>query len=176
MLPVIKSTDDLVLFGRSILFSDIFRTLPSIMIKIGGLIEMTHRKPALVALNNLITTMEANRNQRSYALQIRRAWRDDCGGLKRMMATMGSYIAQLTNIATTLLQAVQADIFVTAHRNNKHPCDIAFGGMLPSFDELKKDRGVQSLVFVDCQLAVKSMHECFEAHNYDYNNLRSPIK
>jgi hypothetical protein len=125
------------------------------------------------ALNDLFTTMEENRNQRSYALQVGRTWRDDSGGLKRMM---GSYIAQLTNIVTKLLKALEADIFVTAHKDGKHPCDIVRGGMWPWFDELKKDRWVQSLALVDCQLAVKAMHECFEAHNYDYKNLRSHIK
>ena len=126
-----------------------------------------------MALDDLVKTIQARGDRRDYASQARNIWIDDSGSLKHIME---SYIQQLTNIATSLLQAVEANIFMETHGHKKLPNRIVRGPMLPWFKMLEEDHWTQAMVILDCQIAIKRMHECFEAHNYEYNNLRSRTK
>lgn len=48
--------------------------------------------------------------------------------------------------------------------------------MLPWFKTVEEDHWTHAMVILDCQIAIKRMHECFEAHNHEYNNLRRRTK
>lgn len=86
---------------------------------------------------------------------------------------MESNIQQLTN---RLLQSVEANIFKGTHGQKELLHRILRGPMLDWFRMLEVDHWTQSMVILESQIAITRMHECFEAHNYQYSNLRSRIK